>query len=750
MRRFHKVLSCVLLLCLLASVAVVSTNNLSLDASAATLDYEEVAASGIVVHYKDESGNVPYIYYWNSLPENIEVEYPGEQMTADSSQGSNWYTFTFPNVTKINFLFIDNGEQSAELTRTSAGEYWYKGNKWYTSNPEYIDDYERTDMRQETIYFVITTRFYDGDTSNNVHCWDDAQANNPDSDPAWRGDFQGLIDKLDYIKALGFSAIWITPVVENCSSYDYHGYHAIDFTEVDPRYESEGATFQDLIDAVHEKDMKIIQDVVWNHTSNFGESFLAPMFTKEYDSLQDLSSIACLQPAENSKLYEVYPNYDTMDGSAQFQARLAIMKQDSNDTENYYHHEASLSYGSYTEQMGQMADDCVDINTENPVVADYINSAYLKYANMGVDAFRLDTEKHINRLTLNNAYFPLYTDIKNFYIFGEVCARVREPVNEGGLSDSCFFYTWKEPSGSASWSTDWQTNYDNAVAHFQQYNVKNADRTSDNAFLNGNSYHAPDYSQWNGTGTIDFTMHWNFYTAQGAYNAALGEDSYFNDSTWNVVYVDSHDYSPDEHQTKRYDAGEAAWAENMSLMFTFRGIPCLYYGSEVQFMAGATIDTGPKSPLAETGRAYFGDYLEGDVTATDFSEYTASGTVADTLSSPLAKHLQRLNQIRRAIPALQMGQYSTDGCSGSMAYKRRYTADGIDSFALVTVSGGATFTGVPGGTYYEVITGQSVTVSEGGTITTDSIGQGNIRVYVLDTSSNTVTGKIGTDGAYLK
>lgn len=87
----------------------------------------------------------------------------------------------------------------------------------------------RTDFRDETIYFVMTTRFYDGDTSNNVHCWD---GNNP-GDPAWRGDFKGLIEKLDYIKALGFTAIWITPVVENASGYDYHGYHAINHSKVD-------------------------------------------------------------------------------------------------------------------------------------------------------------------------------------------------------------------------------------------------------------------------------------------------------------------------------------------------------------------------------------------------------------------------------------------------------------------------------------------------------------------------------------
>lgn len=79
----------------------------------------------------------------------------------------------------------------------------------------------RDDFRDETIYFVMTTRFYDGDKSNNVQCWDGQQYN--DGDPAWRGDFKGLIEKLDYIKALGFTAIWITPVVENASGYDYHG-----------------------------------------------------------------------------------------------------------------------------------------------------------------------------------------------------------------------------------------------------------------------------------------------------------------------------------------------------------------------------------------------------------------------------------------------------------------------------------------------------------------------------------------------
>ena len=120
----------------------------------------------------------------------------------------------------------------------------------------------RTDFRDESIYFLITTRFYDGDTSNNARTSEDKKANNPEDDPSWRGDFKGLIDKLDYIKALGFTAIWITPVVENNSGYDYHGYHAYDFSAVDTRYESNGVTYQTLIDACPEKGIKVIQDIV--------------------------------------------------------------------------------------------------------------------------------------------------------------------------------------------------------------------------------------------------------------------------------------------------------------------------------------------------------------------------------------------------------------------------------------------------------------------------------------------------------
>ncbi|MGW8441802.1 alpha-amylase family glycosyl hydrolase [Paenibacillus sp. S33] len=598
------------------------------------------------------------------------------------------------------------------------------------------------DFREDTIYFVITSRFYDGDSSNNVHAWDDGKARNPDSDPAWRGDFKGLIQKLDYIKALGFSAIWITPVVQNASGYDYHGYHALNFAKVDPRYESAGASYQDLINAAHAKGLKVIQDIVVNHTGNFGEENLYPMFKKDPakpDTANNLVKTTDKLP----------PNYDSMTPDQQYQARLALMKSEGTNN-NIYHTEKSLSWESYTVQTGQIAGDCVDLNTENPAVNKYLIDTYNHYIDMGVDAFRVDTVKHVSRYIFNKYYIPAWKTRggSDFYIFGEVATRYRDVWNSGIPAISTPFYTWKS---SKSYPGDGKNDYASNKASVEQEWADNSTTagqpTSNNAFLNGNTYHTPDYSMKSGMDVIDFPMHWAFKTAQEAFSMK-GGDQYYNDATWNVTYVDSHDYAPDQApENQRFAGTQDTWAENLDLMFTFRGIPAIFYGSEIEFQKGATIDTGPNAPLSKTGRAYFGDHMEGNVTVQDYGKYTnATGTLAESLNHPLAKHIRQLNLIRRAVPALQKGQYSTENVSGNLAFKRRYTdsAKGIDSFALVTISGNATFTGIPNGTYVDAVTGDSKTVTDG-KITLTCSGKGNARVYVLNGR-----GGIGETGTYLK
>lgn len=606
----------------------------------------------------------------------------------------------------------------------------------------------RDDFRDESIYFVMTTRFYDGDSENNVQCWDGTQYDDPD-DPEWRGDFKGLAEKLDYIKALGFTAIWITPVVENCSGYDYHGYHALNFSKVDPRYESSDFTYQDFINAAHAKGLKVIQDVVFNHTGNFGETNLFPMIEKQ----GDLSSSDCMKLLPNSGLPT---DYNQLLPARQYDARIEKMKSETGDPEHIYHHEKSLGWEEYSCQTAQIAGDCVDLNTENPKVYKYLQDAYNSYIDMGVDAFRVDTAKHISRLTFNNALIqPFYDEAEkngndSFYMFGEVCTRDRDVWNKGVPPLSAPFYTWKESKDYAWSDTDRTVNEQSTLDNFNDNKDIEAQPTSDNAFLNGNDYHTPDYSKNSKFGVIDFPMHWNFENAGSAYGIALSGDKWYNDATWNVTYVDSHDYAPDQAPSnQRFAGSQDTWAENLSLMFTFRGIPCIYYGSEVEFQKGKMIDVGPNDALSNTGRAYFGDNIEGEVTTTDFGEYFgATGTMKKSLNYPLSKHIQRLNRIRQAVPALRKGQYSTSNIDGNMAFKRRYTDDKTDSFALVTISNSATFNNIPNGTYVDCITGDTKNVTNG-SLTAECSGKGNLRVYVLNTAKTQAPGKVGTDGKYL-
>ena len=627
----------------------------------------------------------------------------------------------------------------------------------------------RTDFRDESIYFMMTTRFYDGDPSNNVLCWDNQEAQKSTKDPCWRGDFQGVIDKLDYIKALGFTAIWITPVVQNASGYDYHGYHASDFSKVDCRYQSGDGKksgdvmFQELIDKAHKKGIKIILDIVLNHTGNFGEEH----FCKEFDRDTRLRNQADINACMIPNFETLGSDYPSLQPGYQYQRRLAMMKNtdgQNHDPHNYWHHFGNFNWDLPNRWWAQIAGDCVDLNTENNTVAEYLVKCYGNFIKMGVDGFRIDTSGHISRLTFCKQFIPQFAALGKkyedkrlnkapFFMYGEVCARFGSVQYRGQDNLSPYYYTWKAPKdlmdgfdGSQSyWDTqeiyDSGTGYDAKLMPLCEKD--NADSPeSNNTFMLNGAWHEPDYSQSSGFNVIDFPLHYNFSNAGSAYGLAKSGDMKYNDATYNVVYVDSHDYGPQPNDGVRFGGSDAQWAENLSLMFTFRGIPCLYYGSEIGFKRGAKIDNGPNGPLSDTGRAYFGGYITGDVEASDFGEYKASGNVAASLNHDVAQHLIRLNKIRQAVPALRKGQWTDDGCTpakGGIAFKRAYK----DSYALVALNGGATFTDCPAGTYTDLVTGKTYT---GSTITVDAPNtQGQVRVLVKDWTG----GKLIDDGAFI-
>ncbi len=138
---------------------------------------------------------------------------------------------------------------------------------------------------ESRIYFLLTDRFMDGDSSNN----DNVNKNMIESYHG--GDFKGLTSKLGYLQELGINTIWITPIVDNIdhvkntefNQYGYHGYWAKDFTTLDEHL-GDTAAFDKLIDEAHKRGIKIMVDIVVNHAgydTNDQANFAGMLRTEE-------------------------------------------------------------------------------------------------------------------------------------------------------------------------------------------------------------------------------------------------------------------------------------------------------------------------------------------------------------------------------------------------------------------------------------------------------------------------------------
>lgn len=161
-----------------------------------------------------------------------------------------------------------------------------------------IDEYDFS-FDEAIIYQLLTDRFNNGDTSN-----DDPNGNNYDKTAPFTyhgGDYQGIIDKIDYLKELGVNTLWISPIVENTDvsqgqdkkggQYSYHGYWAKSFENLDLHFGDE-EKLKELIDVAHDNGIKIMVDVVLNHAGYGTESIFGDMLRSESgnDVLTEASS----------------------------------------------------------------------------------------------------------------------------------------------------------------------------------------------------------------------------------------------------------------------------------------------------------------------------------------------------------------------------------------------------------------------------------------------------------------------------
>ena len=148
----------------------------------------------------------------------------------------------------------------------------------------FADESKNVSWDEEIIYMVMTDRFFDGDSNNNNPENIDGSFDKDHLEAYHGGDIKGLIEKVPYLKDLGITTLWITPIVKNIDTnmmadkggkqYGYHGYCASDFTKIDPHLGTEN-DLKNLIDILHENGIKLMVDVVINHsgygTKNLGD-----------------------------------------------------------------------------------------------------------------------------------------------------------------------------------------------------------------------------------------------------------------------------------------------------------------------------------------------------------------------------------------------------------------------------------------------------------------------------------------------
>jgi glycosidase len=311
----------------------------------------------------------------------------------------------------------------------------------------------------EVIYFVLPDRFENGDPSNDRGGLSGDRLTTG-YDPTGKGffhggDLKGLTKRLDYIKGLGATTVWLTPIFTNKAvqgpkgqeSAGYHGYWITDFTHVDPHLGTD-ADFEGLVDAAHAKGMKVYMDIVVNHTADVIQ--FAECEGKgqcPYRSIADYPyqrrggpSGAAINAGFTGERDGGAANFARLkDPNYAYTVRVPPAEKDIkrpawlNDP-IYYHNRGDSIFRGESSIMGDFV-GLDDVFTEHPRVIrgmiDIFGAWIDKYH---VDGFRIDTAQHVNP-EFWQQFVPAMlkraraNGIPNFHIFGEVATSEMDPAH---------------------------------------------------------------------------------------------------------------------------------------------------------------------------------------------------------------------------------------------------------------------------------------------------------------------------------
>ncbi|WP_245807547.1 alpha-amylase family glycosyl hydrolase [Cognaticolwellia beringensis] len=449
----------------------------------------------------------------------------------------------------------------------------------------------------ESVYFLLTDRFVDGDKTNNHEAQGgkypsfDIPLNGPDGQQAnvgyLGGDFKGVLNNAEYIQNMGFTSVWLTPIYDNPDQAfnggdkvafgeyykdggktGYHGYWANNFYQVDEHLPSKDLSFADLTKQLKNKhDLNFVLDIVANHGS------------PSYSMVED-------QP----KFGEIY------DQSGKLVANHQNIHPEKLDPSNPMH----AFFNTHT-GLAQLS----DLNENNEAVLDYFEGAYLKWIAQGAHALRVDTIKEMPHHFWKKLFDRIRQHHPDIFIFGESYSYDAEFIAE---------HTRPENGGASV------LDFPGRKAITEVFENTDSDFSDILSYLH-----------------LDDGIYQNPYELMTFY---------------------------DNHDMERMNATDEGFIDANNWLFTTRGIPVIYYGSEINFMTGQPEHKGNRNYLGQQRIEQAKNYI-------------------------IHNELTSIAHVRKSSVALQRGLQVNADFKGDLAsFYRVYQNNGDNQTALVLLNKG--------------------------------------------------------------
>jgi glycosidase len=244
----------------------------------------------------------------------------------------------------------------------------------------------------DILYLIMPDRFANGDPTN------DEPAEFPGSHDrakprAWHGgDLRGVREHLPYLKDLGVTTLWLTPVVKNGATADYHGYGAVDLYNADPHLGTV-SDYRELVEAAHQQHMKVFFDAVPNHVGSMNPWVADPPLPDWFhgSKQQHIGSVSPLKPSFYGQPEKMDYPHDLFESLEDPHASPQMRR--------------NLTDGWFSGALP-------DMNTENPIVVQYLVQNSIWWAETsGLDGYRVDTFPYVSR----KFWSEWHTSIRKIY-----------------------------------------------------------------------------------------------------------------------------------------------------------------------------------------------------------------------------------------------------------------------------------------------------------------------------------------------